>query len=147
MERVPTILRGLHNQDFWNRKDVPKAFHRTDLMKTPSSIQTLDIVIDFGIGDHMGDFDKSGFTFNGNKQLIWVSSGENGRKGSGSCSDERSPYIRVSRDMKLWLWQGWYGGNGSRRFLKMGNMTACLYAHGKDPEPERERLVIGAVLE
>lgn len=40
-----------------------------------------------------------------------------------------------------------WGGNGSRRFLKMGNMTACLYAHGKDPEPERERLVIGAVLE
>lgn len=39
------------------------------------------------------------------------------------------------------------GGNGSRRFLKMGNMTACLYTHGNNPEPERERLVIGAVLE
>lgn len=72
--------------------------------------QTLYIIIDLGIADHMGDFDKSGFTFNGNKRSIWMRSGKNERKGSRSCSDERNPYIRGSREIRLWLWQGWCGG-------------------------------------
>lgn len=68
------------DKGFWNWKDIPKAVHRTGLAETPSSTKTLDTAIDLGIGDHMGNFVKSGFTAavgtKGWLEWVWEREGE-----------------------------------------------------------------------
>lgn len=135
---VPTALRGLEN-----RKAVPQSTSQNWLGEKQLSAQTLDGAIDFGFGDHMGDFDESGFTVVvGTKgRFEWVQK-RMGRKAVETPLYEEVPVKR--RATRVWLGVG----AGSRGFLKEGNVTACSHARpwggsgaGKRTEQAQEQVL------